>query len=125
MRCELTGSWPTSPRAIGPSDFIGPDGRTRIGPWLLFDSHEEVLEILRWGDISADELEEHESSLRRWNFSSAVLHLTEPKYRVLIERGRGWPWNGYELRLMKEAGKYPPTRLTLANVRIATGCLNR
>ena len=37
---------------------------------------------------------EHESSLRRWNFSSAVLHLTEPKYRVLIERGRGWSWNG-------------------------------
>jgi hypothetical protein len=25
-----------------------------------------------------------------------------------IERGRGWPWNGYELRLMKDAGKYPP-----------------
>ena len=37
--------------------FIGPDGRTRIGPWLLFDSHKEVLEILRWGDISADEFE--------------------------------------------------------------------
>jgi hypothetical protein len=91
--------------------FIGPDGRTRIGPWLLFDSHKEVLEILRWGDISADELEEHQSSLRRWNFSSAVLHLTEPKYRVLIERGRGWPWNGYELKKMKEAGRDPPVRL--------------
>ena len=22
----------------------------------------------------------------------------------------GWPWNGYELRLMKEAGKYPPKK---------------
>jgi len=26
--------------------FIAPDGRTRIGPWLLLDSHDEVLEIL-------------------------------------------------------------------------------
>jgi hypothetical protein len=23
-------------------NFIGPDGKTRIGPWLLLDSHDEV-----------------------------------------------------------------------------------
>jgi hypothetical protein len=43
--------------------------------------------------------------------SSAVLDLTERQLAALIERGRGWPWNGYELRLMKEAGKYPPKGL--------------
>jgi hypothetical protein len=91
--------------------FIAPDGRTRIGPWLLLDSHEEVRAILRWGNITAEELEVHENSIRRWSVSSAVLHLTEQQLGALIERGRGWPWNGYELRLMKEAGRYPPARL--------------
>jgi hypothetical protein len=38
--------------------FIGPDGKTRIGPWLLLDSHEEVLAIFRWGEVSAEELED-------------------------------------------------------------------
>ena len=90
--------------------FIGPDGKTRIGPWLLLDSHDEVRAILRWGNISAEELAEHESSIRRWGVSSAVLNLTDQQLAALIERGRGWPWNGYELRLMKEAGKYPPQR---------------
>jgi hypothetical protein len=26
--------------------FIGPDGQTRIGPWLLLDNHDEVRAIL-------------------------------------------------------------------------------
>jgi hypothetical protein len=67
--------------------------------------------ILRWGNIIAEELAEHESSIRRWGVSSAVLHLTDRQLAALIERGLGWPWNGYELRSMKEAGKYPPQRL--------------
>jgi hypothetical protein len=49
--------------------------------------------------------------MRRWNVSSVGLDLTEKQLAALIERGRGWPWNGYELRLMKEAGKYPPARV--------------
>jgi hypothetical protein len=71
--------------------FIGPDGKTRIGPWLLHDSHEEVLKILAWGNVSGEWLEEHESSLRRWNFSTVALELNERKLAALIERGRGWP----------------------------------
>jgi hypothetical protein len=94
--------------------FIAPDGRTRIGPWLLLDGHEEVLAILQWGNISAEDLTEHESSLRRWNVSSVALDLTETQIAALIERGRGWPWNGYELGLMKRAGSYPPARLVPA-----------
>jgi hypothetical protein len=90
--------------------FIGPDGKTRIGPWLLLDSHDEVLEILRWGNVAAEELAEHESSLRRWGCSSVVIMLTDAKLAALIERGRGWPWTGYELKQMKKAGKYPPER---------------
>jgi hypothetical protein len=89
-------------------NFVGPDGKTRIGPWLLLDSHEEVRAILRWGNITDEELAEHESSVSRRGASSAVLNLTDRQLAALIERGRGRLWNGYELRLMKEAGKYPP-----------------
>jgi len=34
--------------------FIGPDNKTRIGPWLLLDSHDEARAILHWGKISDD-----------------------------------------------------------------------
>ena len=89
--------------------FVGPDGRTRIGPWLLCDSHDEVLKILHWADISDEELAEHESSIRRWGCSSAAVMLTDAKLAALVERGRGWPWNGYELAQMKAA----PARLSV------------
>ena len=95
------------------ASLIGPDGKTRVGPWLLLNSHDEVRAILRWGNVSDEELAERESSIRRWGVSSAVLNLTERQLAELIERGRGWPWNGYELRLMKDAGKYPPQRLVV------------
>jgi hypothetical protein len=91
--------------------FIGPDGSTRIGPWLLHDSHEEVLKLLEWGGVSAEEMEQHKTDIRRWGFSSVVWQLTDRQLAQLIERGAGWPWNGYELRTMKEAGLYPPKRL--------------
>lgn len=74
--------------------FIGPDGHTRIGPWLLHDSHDEVRKLLRWGNISEEELAEHESSIRCWNVSSVAWQLTDRQLAQLIERGRGWPWNG-------------------------------
>jgi hypothetical protein len=90
--------------------FIGPDGRARIGPWLLMNSHDEVRAVLRWGDASAEEMMEHESSIRRWGVSSVALQLNDHKYAELVKRGNGWPWNGYELQLMKDAGKYPPPR---------------
>jgi hypothetical protein len=98
--------------------FIAPDGKTRVGPWLLHDTHEEVLAILKWGNITPRELAEHMSSIRRWGCSSAHLELTERQYVALIERGRGWPWNGYELGLMKKAGRYPPKRLVPANQKL-------
>jgi len=40
-----------------------------------------------------------------------VWQLTDRQLAQLIERGEGWPWTGYELRKMKQAGKYPPRRL--------------
>jgi hypothetical protein len=91
--------------------FIGPDGWTRIGPWLLLDTHDQVRRIIRWGNATPDEVESHESAIRRWNCSSVVLRLTNEQMRSLIRRGIGWPWNGYELLKMKEAGCYPPKRL--------------
>lgn len=92
--------------------FIAPDGKTRIGPWLLHDTHDEVRAILHWGNITPDDLAEHELSIRRWGTSSVYLDLTDSQYAALIKRGLGWPWNGYQLRLMKRAGHYPPARLT-------------
>jgi hypothetical protein len=93
--------------------FIAPDGKTRIGPWLLHDSHEEVLRILAWCGIMEEEMAEHRHAPRRWGSNSAVVWRTDAKLKALVDRGKGWPWNGYELKLMKEAGKYPPTRLAI------------
>jgi hypothetical protein len=97
--------------------FIGPDGQTRIGPWLLHDSQAEVMKILEWCGITPEELEDHHCAIRRWGSNSAVVWLTDVKLAALIKRGEGWPWNGYELIQMKKAGKYPPERLTLTNLR--------
>ena len=91
--------------------FIGPDGRTRVGPWLLHDDHDNVRKLLSWGNTTAEEMEEHERNIQRWGFSTVVWHLDDRKLAQLIERGRGWPWNGYELKKMKEAGQYPPQAL--------------
>lgn len=73
----------------------------------------EVDAVLAWGNVFAEELEEHETNIRRWGTSSVVWQLTDRQLAQLIERGKGWPWNGYELRKMKEAGKYPPKRLVV------------
>jgi hypothetical protein len=91
--------------------FIAPDGRTRIAPWLLLDSAEEVRAILRWGNTTTDDMEGHEKDIRRWSCSSVGVEITERQLATLIERGRRWPWTGYELLQMKRAGKYPPARL--------------
>ena len=74
--------------------FIGPDGRTRVGPWLLFENDDEVVKILRWGAISDDDLKEYHRDIKRWGCSSVNLMLTNAQLAALIERGRGWPWNG-------------------------------
>jgi hypothetical protein len=80
---------------------------TRIGPWLLLDTHDEVLAILRWGNPSDEEMAQHERGMRQWSVSSVALDLTARQLDGLIQRGRDWPWNGYELRKRKEAGRYP------------------
>jgi hypothetical protein len=58
---------------------------------------------------------EHLQSMREQHqevgVSSAVLNLTDQQLAALIQRGRGWPWNGYEPTPMKKAGKYAPQRL--------------
>jgi hypothetical protein len=38
--------------------FIEPDGKTRIGPWLLHESHDEVLTSLIWGNPTEDEIKD-------------------------------------------------------------------
>jgi hypothetical protein len=87
--------------------FIAPDGQTRIGPWLLLDTNDEVLAILRWGNPSDQEMAQHERGMRQWSVSSVALDLTARQLDGLIQRGRDWPWNGYELRKRKEVGRYP------------------
>jgi len=94
--------------------FIDTDGRTRIGPWLLCDAAEEVEKVLLWGHATLEDLAEHRRNITRWGVGGATLHLTSRERHQLIVRGQGWPWNGYELRKMKDAGRYPPQRLTMA-----------
>lgn len=88
--------------------------KMHIGPWLLCDSAEEVMKILTWGHIYGSDLDEHHRNIARWGVGGGTLRLTSRERHQLIARGHGWPWNGYELRKMKEAGRYPPRRLTFA-----------
>jgi len=57
--------------------FIAPDGKTRVGPWLLMDSHASVLNTLRWGKLSEEELEQHVFAVTFWGCSSVHLELTD------------------------------------------------
>jgi hypothetical protein len=45
--------------------FIDSDYRTRIGSWLLCDSHDDVLKIFHWGHIAAEDLAEHHRNILR------------------------------------------------------------
>ena len=49
-----------------------------------------------------------------------MIWLSDAKLAAHIRRGEGWPWNGYELIQRKKCAKYPPERLTLANLRKGT-----
>lgn len=51
-----------------------------------------------------EELAEHKDCIRRCGFSSAEVILTDGKRAQLLCRAIGWPWNGYELKQLKEAG---------------------
>lgn len=92
--------------------FLDADYKTRIGPWLLFDSREDFeAKVLTWGHVSERGMEEYRHDLNRTTFSTVRLHLTEGERAGLVDRGRGWPWNGHQLLYMKAAGTYPPARL--------------
>src|SRR5882757_7483512 len=91
--------------------FMDSDGKTRIGPWLLFDSADDIRRIFKWARATPEQLEDFESCIRRWGQGSVSVTLTDKQRAHLIERGKGWPWNGYELSLMKKVGMYPPKQL--------------
>ena len=92
--------------------FMDSDYQTRIGPWLLFDSQEDFeAKVLTWGHPSKRDLEQYQQDLGRTGFCTVHLHLADAERAGLIERGRGWPWTGYDLPQMRAAGKYPPERL--------------
>jgi hypothetical protein len=85
-----------------------------VGPWLLFDSNDEIkAKVFTWNHVSEEDLALYEIDLRRWGIGSVHMQLTDNQLSALAERKRGWPWNGYELRLMRAAGKYPPQRLNI------------
>jgi hypothetical protein len=89
------------------------DTDSSIGPWLIFDNDDEILEVLKWGNISGPDLDEHHRNMKRWGVGGGTLRLTAKQWNQLKERRVGWPWNGYELLQMKKSGKYPPQRLTM------------
>lgn len=63
--------------------FIGPDGKTRIGPWLLLDGPEEVLAILTWG----------KSRRKSWKNTRAAFDVGVCRLCCLILRsGKSQPW---------------------------------
>ena len=56
--------------------FIAPDGKTRIGPWLLHESHDQVLMILEWCGSFVDTAISTEPLDRRVGL--AMLEFTQP-----------------------------------------------
>lgn len=68
--------------------FTETDGQTRIGPWLLCNSHEDVLQILTWGHIEKDSLAMHHRNLARWSVGSGTLYLSTKERYQLVARGR-------------------------------------
>jgi hypothetical protein len=99
--------------------FLVTTTQTPVGPWLLFESNDEIkAKVFTWGHVAEEELAQYEIDLRRWGIGSVHMELTDNQLYALAERKRGWLWNGYELRLMKEAGKYPPKRLNIPSVAV-------
>jgi hypothetical protein len=96
--------------------FVITTTQTPIGPWLLFDSSDEIrAKVFAWGNVTTGQLAQYEIDLRRWGIGNVHMNLTDQQLHTLVERKRGWPWNGYELIKMKDAGKYPPARFTTQN----------
>jgi hypothetical protein len=92
--------------------FVVTSTQTPIGPWLLFESSEEIkTKVFRWSGVADDEMEQYEIDLRRWGHAGIHMLLSDRQLRTLAERARGWLWNGDELIQMRKAGKYPPQRL--------------
>ena len=90
-------------------NWISP-GRAEASSELALRGYAFLPRLMR-PRVSCEALARLEFFCKMRPLSSAVLDLSERQLATLIERGRGWPWNGYELRLMKEAGKYPPARV--------------
>jgi hypothetical protein len=87
-----------------------------LEPWLLFGSSDEIkAKVFTWGDVSAEQIQQYETDLRRWGIGNVHMLLTDQQLHSLAERKRGWPWNGYELIQMRNAGQYPPKRLLSQN----------
>jgi hypothetical protein len=66
------------------------DGQTRIGPWLLSDSHDEALRILTWGHITPGDIAEHHGNMARWGVGGMAPPV-QPRATPHHPRGHGWP----------------------------------
>ena len=73
--------------------------------------HEDIRTTLGYGGKSKAETVRGANArvveMLRRGVSSAVLNLTDRQLAALIERGRGWPWNGYELRADERGREVP------------------
>ncbi len=78
--------------------FMDEDGCTRIGPWLILDTLQDVETLLRKGNITDDDLAEFQRDMRAWGQTSTHIHLDADAYAKLVAEGIKRPWNGYEER---------------------------
>jgi hypothetical protein len=93
--------------------FVVTTTQVPIGPWLLFESSEEIkMKVFCWGSTTYEEMQQYLIDLRRWGHAGVHMLLSDRQLRILAQRARGWPWNGYELIQMRKAGRYPPQRLS-------------
>ena len=60
-----------------------------VGPWLLFDSNDEIkAKVFTWGHVSEEDLAPYEINLRRWGIGSVHMQLANSQLSALAEQKR-------------------------------------
>ncbi len=54
-----------------------------VGPWLLFDSNDEIkAKVFTWGHVTEEDMTQYEIDLRRWGTDSVPMQLTDSQLSV-------------------------------------------
>ena len=78
--------------------FLETDCRTRVGPWLLLDTHERVLMMLSRVHVRPENMVAHHEHIRAWGVDSLHFHMTDQQYADLVAAGMRDQRTAYDKR---------------------------